>query len=63
MSRAAASIIAAFEELPPTDREEVVSEILRRVAQSEHGAPSDEELTAAADQVFQALDQAETSGR
>jgi len=63
MSRAAAEVIAAFEGLPPTDREEVVSELLRRVAQSAHQAPSDEELTTAADQVFQAIDRAETPGR
>lgn len=63
MSRAAAELIAAFDGLPPTDREEVLSELLRRVAQSEHQAPSDEELTAAADPVFQALDRAETPGR
>jgi hypothetical protein len=63
MSRAAAEVIAAFEGLPATDREAVVSELLRRVAQSEHQAPSDQELTAAADQIFQALDRAETPGR
>lgn len=64
MSRAAANLIAALDELPANDREEVVSEFVRRrVAQSDHGAPSDDELTAAADQVFQALDRAETSGR
>jgi hypothetical protein len=63
MSRAAAEVMAAFDDLPPTDKEQVVSELLRRVAQSEHQTPSDEELTAAADHVFQALDRAETSSR
>jgi len=63
MSRGAEAIIAALDGLPATEREEVVAELLRRVALSEHGAPSDEELTAAADQVFQALDRRENSGR
>lgn len=63
MSRAVAEVLAAFDGLPPTEREEVVSELLRRVAQSEHQAPSDEDLTSAAEQVFQALDRAETPGR
>lgn len=63
MSRGAEAIIAALDELPTPEREEVVSELLRRVALSDHGAPSDEELTAAADQVFQTLDRQENSGR
>jgi hypothetical protein len=63
MSRGAQAIIAALDELPPAEREEVVSQLLRRVALSEHPAPSDEELTATADQVFQALDRRENSRR
>ena len=63
MSRGAEAIIAALDNLPAPEREEVVSELLRRVALSDHGAPSDEELTAAADQVFQGLDRREESGR
>jgi len=62
MSREAEAVIAAFDQLPPTEREEVVSELLRRVALSEHKTPSDAELVAAADQVFQALDRRESSG-
>jgi hypothetical protein len=61
MSRGAQAIIAALEELPPAEREEVVAELLRRVALSEHATPSDDELTAAADQVFQVLDRRERS--
>jgi hypothetical protein len=61
MSRSAEAVIAAFDELPATEREAVVSELLRRVALSDHVAPSDDELTTAADQVFQALDQREKS--
>ena len=63
MSRGAEAIIAALDEAPDTQREEVVTELLRRVALSEHAAPSDEELTAAADQVFQAFDRRENSSR
>ena len=63
MSRNVEAILAELGELPTSDREEVVAEFLRRVALSEHPAPSDYELTAAADQVFQALDQRENSGR
>jgi hypothetical protein len=63
MSRGAEAVIAAFDGLPAPEREEVVAELLRRVAQSDHAAPSDEELIAAADQVFQALDRREVSGR
>jgi hypothetical protein len=63
MSRGAEAILAALDELPAPEREEVVSELLRRVALSDHRAPSDEELTAAADQVFQTLDRRENSGR
>ena len=63
MSRGAEAIIAALDNLPAPEREEVVSELLRRVALSDHGAPSDEELIAAADQVFLGLDRREESGR
>jgi hypothetical protein len=63
MSRGAEAILAALDELPTAEREAVVSELLRRVALSEHAAPSDDELTAAADEVFQALDRRENSGR
>jgi hypothetical protein len=63
MSRGAEALIAALDELPTPEREEVVTELLRRVALSDHGTPSDEEFTAAADQVFQTLDRRENSGR
>jgi hypothetical protein len=63
MSRGAQAILAALDELPPTEREEVVSELLRRVAVSDHVSPSDDELTTAADAVFEDLDRRESSGR
>jgi hypothetical protein len=63
MSRGAQAILAALDDLPATEREEVVSELLRRVALSEHVAPSDDDLTAAANAVFEDLDRRENSGR
>jgi hypothetical protein len=63
MNRGAQTVLAAFDELPAPERDEVLSELLRRVAFSEHEAPSDEELVAAADHVFQGLDRQENSGR
>jgi hypothetical protein len=63
MSRNAQAVLTAFDELPPAAREEVVSELLRRVAQSEHAPLSDDELVAAADQVFVDLDRRENSQR
>ena len=63
MTRGAEALLAALDELTPAEREEVVSELLRRVALSEHGAPSDEELTTAADQVFQAFERREEPRR
>jgi hypothetical protein len=63
MSRNVEAILAELDELPTSEREEVVAEFLRRVALSEHPAPSDYELTAAADQVFQDLDRREKFSR
>ena len=63
MSRDAQAVLAAFDQLPPVEREEVVSELLRRVAQSDHKSLSDKELVTAADELFQDLDRRENSGR
>ena len=56
MSDAAKKIIEAFEALPPAERQEVIRELLRRAAIVDLGFPSDEELVATADDVFQDLD-------
>jgi hypothetical protein len=61
MSPGAQAVLAALDDLPTTEREEVVWELLRRVAICEHLAPSVAELTAAADSVFEALDRRENS--
>ncbi len=63
MSRDVETILAELDELPASEGEQVVSEFLRRVALSEHAALSDDELTAAADQVFQDLDRQENTSR
>ncbi len=63
MSQQAEAILAAIGGLPASERDEVVAELLRRVALSDHSTPSDDELVSAADQVFQSLDQRENSER
>lgn len=63
MSRSSEALIAAFEKLPLAEREEVVAELLRRVALADHEGPTNEDLVAAADDIFVALDRRETSGR
>jgi hypothetical protein len=59
MTSGAKSVLDAFEQLPPAEREEVVAELLRRAASSAHETPTDEELLSAADAVFLDLDQRE----
>jgi hypothetical protein len=61
MSRAAQALISAFGDLEPTDKAEVISELLRQAAQQPHDLPSDEEFVAAADGVFSAYDQEENA--
>ncbi|MFQ5790813.1 MAG: hypothetical protein ACE5JI_10095 [Acidobacteriota bacterium] len=62
MTEGAKSVLEAFESLSAEEREEVFTELLRRVAHSDHDAPSDEELVEAADRVFSGLDQSESQG-
>lgn len=59
MSDAAKKIIEAFDALQADDRQEVIRELLRRAAIVDLGFPLDEELVAAADDVFQDLDHRE----
>jgi len=59
MSSGAKSVLDAFEQLPPAEREEVVAELLRRTAASSHESPTDEELLGAADAIFLELDRRE----
>ncbi len=59
MTRGAKTVLDAFEQLPPDEREEVVAELLRRAAASTHESATDEELLGAADAIFLDLDQRE----
>jgi hypothetical protein len=59
MSSGAKSVLDAFEQLPPAERDEVVVELLRRTAASRHESPSDNDLLRAADDVFLELDRSE----
>jgi len=60
MTHKAKGVIDAFDSLSAEEREEVLAELLCRTAQSDHKTPSDEELVAAADQVFLELDRSES---
>lgn len=62
MSQGAKSVLAAFEQLPASEREEVVQELLRRSALEPHEGPGDEELVRTADGVLLGLDRRESQG-
>ena len=59
MTQAAKKFVGEFDALPEAEREQVLAELLRRAAAGPHDLPSDEDLTAAADQLFQELDRRE----
>lgn len=59
MVAAAQKVLEAFDALPQPARQEVLGEILRRAALEHHGLPTDEELNAAADDLFLELDRDE----
>lgn len=59
MGEAARQVLETLERLPEAEREEVVGEILRRAAMSEHGLPDEQELVEAADRLFLELDRRE----
>ena len=56
MGDAAQHFLRSFDALPQDERHEVLKELLRRSAGLPYSFPSDEELVAAADRVFQGLD-------
>jgi hypothetical protein len=62
MSDGAKGVLAAFEELSPAEREEVVMELLRRAALGPHDVPGDEDRVRTADDVFLELDRGATEG-
>jgi hypothetical protein len=59
MSHAAEKLINEYEALPQPARQEVLAEMLRRAALEPHDLPSEDDLVAAADQLFRELDHRE----
>jgi hypothetical protein len=59
MSTATADLLKEFDKLPVDAQREVSDAILHRTAQFDYDAPSDDELTAAAREVFAILDREE----
>jgi hypothetical protein len=59
MTRAAKQVIDSFEALPEQDKGEVLAQLLRRLIDSPYVVPTEEELTHAADLVFQEYDRRE----
>ena len=56
MGKAAKLVLETYDELPPADQEEVLAELLRRAALSDHDVPDDQELVEAANRLFLDLD-------
>ena len=54
------SVLEAYESLPESEREEVLAELIRRAAHTDHRSPSDEELVEAAERVFLEYDRSES---
>jgi hypothetical protein len=61
MTQAAEKFLSDFDELPAQDRAEVLRELLRRLTAAPYDLPSDDDLVAAADQLFVELDRHEPS--
>ena len=60
MTEAAQLFLRSFKALPQDDQHDVLVSLLRLPIEAEYTAPSDDELVHAAEQVFLALDRAET---
>jgi len=58
LTRATQQLLEQVEALPDHERSELVAELARRVALAPHDAPTDEDLTAAADRRYVELDRA-----
>lgn len=61
MTQAAKKLLDEFEALPEPERAEILAELLRRTASAPHHLPTDNDLVAAADQLFLELDRRERS--
>jgi len=59
MTQATQKLLEQFEALADDERSELVAELARRVALAPHDAPSDEDLVATADRLFNELDRRE----
>ena len=59
MADAARHLIETFQTLPDLDKREVLATPLREAIQVPYQAPSDDDLTSAADEVFLDLDRRE----
>ena len=59
MTEAARHLLETFRDLSDVDKREVLTVLLREAIQVSHSAPSDDDLTAAADEVFLDLGRAE----
>jgi hypothetical protein len=59
MTQAVKQLVHQFDALPEAERQEVLAELLRRARTEPHDLPSDDDLTAAADRLFQDLDKRE----
>jgi hypothetical protein len=63
LTRATQQLLEQVEALSDHERSELVAELARRVALAPHDAPTDEDLTAAADRRYMELDRREPAGR
>ena len=61
MTQASQKLLDEFDALPDEDRAELVAELLRRTAYTPRDLPDDDDLVAAADRLFVALDRLEQS--
>lgn len=61
MTQAGKRLLDEFEALSEPDRTELLNELLRRAASIPHELPTDDDLIAAADQLFTELDRHEQS--
>jgi len=56
MTQSVQELLDTFDRLPDAEKQEAVSEILRRVRSFEFDLPSDDELVLSAEEVFLELD-------
>jgi hypothetical protein len=62
MTQATKKLVGDFDALPLAEQELVSAELLRRAAAGPHDLPTDKDLVAAANHIFQELDRLEQQG-